>query len=375
MLLFLRPGPSPRRVVLRAALSSRLVIGLLGWSSSLLLTAYDSSGSVAAFGVNEKGVAGRLPPSASAAAATLSLNHLATWDAIHLLGISSSGYLWEHSHAFYPLLPALVRAGGAGLGAAAAGMTGGGGEEAAGQQHQWYLVAGFLASNAAFICAALVLYELGLVVLRDRRRALAGALLFCYTPAGIFMSALYTESLFALFSFAGMWCIAPLLARGGEGAGRAGGAAGGGGGVVALARRSLACSVCFGLAAATRSNGTTLLLYLAWVLLPIFGTKVWQLVRRDSTRRRETREVAVVLSQCTAVVATGLVGLASALLVVMPTVAFQTFGASLYCPASSPALALVPTWLQDALRAKTSLGNRTGRFIYRGQGTGEAGAV
>lgn len=60
-------------------------------------------------------------------------------------------------------------------------------------------------TNLAFIAAAWYLYQLGRVVLRDEPVARTAALLFCINPANIFFSAVYTESPFALFAFAGMY--------------------------------------------------------------------------------------------------------------------------------------------------------------------------
>jgi phosphatidylinositol glycan class V len=50
-----------------------------------------------------------------------------------------------------------------------------------------------LVSNAAFVAAAAVLYALSLRVTRQARAARTAAALFCITPAGVFMSAGYTE--------------------------------------------------------------------------------------------------------------------------------------------------------------------------------------
>ncbi len=46
--------------------------------------------------------------------------------------------------------------------------------------------------------------SLSLDVLRDASLAARATLLFCLTPASIFYSAIYTESIFTLASFVGM---------------------------------------------------------------------------------------------------------------------------------------------------------------------------
>ena len=55
------------------------------------------------------------------------------------------------------------------------------------------LVSAAALNAAAFVAAAALLNHLGRVVLGDARRARAAALLFCITPAGVFMSAVYSE--------------------------------------------------------------------------------------------------------------------------------------------------------------------------------------
>lgn len=65
-------------------------------------------------------------------------------------------------------------------------------------------------------------------MLQDSSLAARATLLFCLTPASIFFSAIYTESLFALLSFAGMLC---------------------------AGRRPWLATAAFALATATRSNG------------------------------------------------------------------------------------------------------------------------
>ena len=55
------------------------------------------------------------------------------------------------------------------------------------------MLGGVLLSNSAFVLAACCLYALGVEVLRDRRLAWRGALLFCCNPASVFFSSLYTE--------------------------------------------------------------------------------------------------------------------------------------------------------------------------------------
>jgi phosphatidylinositol glycan class V len=64
-------------------------------------------------------------------------------------------------------------------------------------------LAGLLVSNTSFVLAALALYWLGCLTLRDGDLALRAAYLFCFNPASVFFSGVYTEAVFAFISWAG----------------------------------------------------------------------------------------------------------------------------------------------------------------------------
>lgn len=49
-----------------------------------------------------------------------------------------------------------------------------------------------------------MLRRLSRQILQDAQLAAAAALLYCFNPASMFFSAVYTESLYAMFSFAGL---------------------------------------------------------------------------------------------------------------------------------------------------------------------------
>ena len=143
------------------------------------------------------------------------------WDAVYFVSMSLEGYVFEQQHAFFPLLPWLTRLLAhtllIPLGLVASPVS-------------VHVVAGVIVTNVAFVLAAVVLYRLTLVIFRNRRFALVSALMFCLSPAGMFMSAMfvhflphlqgpsfdltrsfarsYTESLFALLTFSGMYLLA-----------------------------------------------------------------------------------------------------------------------------------------------------------------------
>ncbi|XP_052555029.1 GPI mannosyltransferase 2 isoform X1 [Tympanuchus pallidicinctus] len=124
------------------------------------------------------------------------LGGLAHWDAEHFLFIAERGYLYEHNCAFFPLYPLSLRA-------VADGAL-------------WplrqllclrsrLLLSAVLLNSLFSVLAAAALYKLGCAVLRCRRTAFLAALLFCISPANVFMAAAYSESMFAFLAFSAMW--------------------------------------------------------------------------------------------------------------------------------------------------------------------------
>ena len=106
--------------------------------------------------------------------------------------------LMEQAHAFFPLYPWVVRWVAAALRAGLL-LTG----FLLGETNMLVLAA-VVVSNACFVAAAVLLYHLGVVVTHDSLLAFRGALAFCATPAGVFFSTAYTESVFAALTFAGL---------------------------------------------------------------------------------------------------------------------------------------------------------------------------
>lgn len=64
-------------------------------------------------------------------------------------------------------------------------------------------VVGICIAHASHLLSVLVLYQLGLVVWKNQRLSFIAALLHILSPAGLFLSAPYNESTYALLSFAG----------------------------------------------------------------------------------------------------------------------------------------------------------------------------
>ncbi|NWY00873.1 PIGV mannosyltransferase, partial [Nothoprocta ornata] len=124
------------------------------------------------------------------------LGGLSRWDAEHFLFIAERGYVYEHNFAFFPAFPLSVRA--------------------AAEVILWplqrllrlrsrLLLSAALLNSLFSVLAAAALYKLGCAALRCRRVAFLAALLFCVSPASVFMAAAYSESMFAFLAFSAMW--------------------------------------------------------------------------------------------------------------------------------------------------------------------------
>ena len=113
--------------------------------------------------------------------------------------------------------------------------------------------------------------------------SLLSAALFCLTPASVFMSAVYTESVFVCLSFAGMLCVQ---------------------------RSHMYTAMClFSLAAATCSNGVVLAGYIAYHhLLTLVHS------RDCGTVLRTVGHMAIQVS-----------------VIVLPLVCFQVHGYMIFC--------------------------------------------
>ena len=195
---------SRRSEVVRWALLSRALVWAVSFVASQLVTSYDTSTSIVYPGEDPSVVGAQ---TLTDAVVWRCFGQFARWDAAYFLRIAEVGYEYEKVHAFGPGLPALI--------AAVRRVTGLawldtpstlGGKDVVLHVRSSLLLAGTLVSLVAFVGAAVAMYELSRVVLKNEKQSYLAAVLFCFNPASIFMSAVYTESAFACFSFFGMLC-------------------------------------------------------------------------------------------------------------------------------------------------------------------------
>lgn len=131
-------------------------------------------------------------------AVTFLLGGFRRWDAIYFLHVAEYGYTYENALAFFPLFPLLTR------------VT----ANTVLLPLQFFmnyssslLVAAFFVNLVLFVLSADILYRLGIRVVRSDAVAYKAAQLYCVNPASVFFSAPYSETSFALFTFAGMFML------------------------------------------------------------------------------------------------------------------------------------------------------------------------
>lgn len=108
--------------------------------------------------------------------------YLETWDTIHYINISNSGYTHEHSLPFFPLVPLMVRV---------LNVTD-------------VLTTGVIISNLAFVASAMVFYKITRIFFQSRFSMLS-TVIFIFNPASIIYSTYYTESVFTLVFLLGLF--------------------------------------------------------------------------------------------------------------------------------------------------------------------------
>ncbi|KAI4860731.1 glycosyltransferase family 76 protein [Hypoxylon rubiginosum] len=117
---------------------------------------------------------------------------LTRWDSIYFIQASRRGYLFEQEWAFGSGLPTVISSLAQVL--SIFGI----------QAHPSLESSiGTCVAHTSHLLSALVLYELGLVMWKNQRLSFVAALLHVLSPAGLFLSAPYNESTYALLSFSG----------------------------------------------------------------------------------------------------------------------------------------------------------------------------
>ena len=213
------------------------------------------------------------------------------WDAEYFIFNAHSGYSrHEETMAFFPLLPTAMCALGNTLLLPLGLLL---------PQRSILLISGVLINLVAFPLAVIALYLLVYELSHSRTLSTLAAALFSLNPASVFMSAVYSETLFSLFTFSGL---------------------------LALERKWawLSCLL-FSLATATRSNGMVLCGFVGYRFLSDTLEILFSECHRHDTHTTTTcqRMWVCVKSVCATAI--------QCLIIITPFCLFQLYGYSLYC--------------------------------------------
>ncbi|CAM9345636.1 unnamed protein product, partial [Ectocarpus fasciculatus] len=118
------------------------------------------------------------------------------WDAAHFVSIALSGYNEPMSYAFFPLFPLVLRSLGQMLGLIS---------PFAMNDIERVVVAGVVFNNLCLTLSCIVLNELFKVHSIPAIKRHCAILCFVLNPASIFFSVVYSESLYSMLSWAGMY--------------------------------------------------------------------------------------------------------------------------------------------------------------------------
>ncbi|PIK52033.1 hypothetical protein BSL78_11106 [Apostichopus japonicus] len=142
------------------------------------------------------------------------------WDGSYFLTISEDGYTQPQMFVFFPLFPAIVRTVALVIHFPFSTVI---------SFRSSLMISSFVTNTFLFVLSASLLQKLAERLLKDANMATAAAVLFCFNPGSVFMSATYSESLFSFLTFLGMLAYQD--------------------------KRLITGAVLFGLSSATRSNG------------------------------------------------------------------------------------------------------------------------
>ncbi|CAD5207745.1 unnamed protein product [Bursaphelenchus okinawaensis] len=122
---------------------------------------------------------------------------LTRWDGMHYLHIAEHGYTWESTLAFFPLFPMILRFLGTLISTGISSLS----------FYSAMVVGGVLFNNTIFVLNGLLLYQLCLKLTKSEKDSILAVYVYCFNPSSVFFSAVYSESLFMLFTLLGLKCL------------------------------------------------------------------------------------------------------------------------------------------------------------------------
>ncbi|KJZ74585.1 GPI mannosyltransferase 2 [Hirsutella minnesotensis 3608] len=117
---------------------------------------------------------------------------LTKWDALYFMHFARAGYVYEQEWAFSAAMPLLAR-----------GITSLFLFTSSGHDVAWEPVFAIAIAHISHLVAVLALHRLTMIMCGDARLAFVASALHIVSPAGVFLSAPYSESPFAALSYTG----------------------------------------------------------------------------------------------------------------------------------------------------------------------------
>ena len=141
------------------------------------------------------------------------LEGMAPWDSVYFVRLAKCGYEDDQIFAFFPLLPWVMRYGKMLLVSVVhmlqkRSFSLGWIDLTNYDDYSFYVGVGLAVNLVAFCVAAILLQKLSLKTVKDEEVSALAVVLFCLNPASVFYSAVYTESLFAMFTWWGLLSLA-----------------------------------------------------------------------------------------------------------------------------------------------------------------------
>ena len=111
------------------------------------------------------------------------LSPFASWDGVHFLSIAKDGYIHEHQHCFFPLYPYVIKL------FSFFDLS----------NINLYIINGVILSFVSCMIGLIVIYQLTKELIGEQFAFKTG-IIFCFAPASVFMTSVYTESFYGCLS-------------------------------------------------------------------------------------------------------------------------------------------------------------------------------
>ncbi|CAH8534138.1 unnamed protein product [Heterobilharzia americana] len=230
------------------------------------------------------------------------------WDSVYFTFIAEHGYIYEQSLAFFPGFPMLSGLLGRILTLVCLNSL---------SLASAVLLCGFLLNFVLCLLATICFYRLGVSVLGSSKISFLSALLFCWNPAVVFFSSLYSESLFFFLTVFGLYLL--------------------------TVNRTLWSSLLFASSISCRSNGLLNIGYLGYFMLVNSNLRSLIWVEKVSNIRSLLSFVFLSIKWWVNLFVFLTPRFILLCLCALPFLLYQTYGYFLYCAYDKPFNLLVPS--------------------------------